>query len=65
MGSPQGTKLAPWFWLVYLNDRTIQDLPIEKYADDMTLYTPVKKMLPNNNCFMLLSTQYVATKNAH
>ena len=51
MGAPQGTKLGPWFWLVYLNDLTIQDLPIVKYADDMTLYTPVKKDASNQQLF--------------
>ena len=47
MGAPQGTKLGPWFWLVYLNDLTIPTIPIVKYADDMTLYTAVSKNATN------------------
>ena len=37
MGAPQGTKLGPWLWLVYINDFSTSS-SMMKYADDVNLY---------------------------
>lgn len=42
MGAPQGTKLGPWLWLVYINDLKT-DSPMVKYADDISVYRPFSK----------------------
>ena len=42
MGAPQGTKLGPWLWLVYINDLET-DSPMVKYADDISVYRPFSK----------------------
>ena len=46
MGTPQGTKLGPWLWLVYVND-LLPDCPTIKYADDVTTYQLVRKTEPD------------------
>ena len=44
MGTPQGTKLGPWLWLVYINDLSVpSSCRVIKYADDLTLYAKFKK----------------------
>ena len=44
MGTPQGTKLGPWLWLVYINEFGVpSSCRVIKYADDLTLYAKFKK----------------------
>ena len=38
VGSPQGTKLGPLLWLIYVNDLQAEDYHCIKYADDTTFY---------------------------
>ena len=42
MGAPQGTKLGPWLWLVYIND-LLPACKTIKYADDVTTYSVIEK----------------------
>ena len=50
MGAPQGTKLAPWLWLVYVNDL---DPPCQlvKYADDLTMFASFNKTHNNSEFY--------------
>jgi hypothetical protein len=52
MGAPQGTKLGPWLWLVYVNDLSAS-CSIMKYADDVTLYAPFMKKTSNAENFQV------------
>ena len=45
MGTPQGTKLGPWLWLIYINDLS-PPTPTVKYADDVTTFNIMKKHQP-------------------
>ena len=38
VGSPQGTKLGPLLWLIYVNDLKAEDYHCIKYTDDTTFY---------------------------
>jgi hypothetical protein len=43
VGTPQGTILGPILWLIYVDDLQPESVTNIKYADDTTLYRPVKK----------------------
>lgn len=40
-GTPQGTKLGPMLWIIYINDLELPHTYTMKYADDTTLYIPL------------------------
>ena len=43
VGAPQGTKLGPVLWLIYINDLQVPDYKTVKYADDTSFYLAVNK----------------------
>ena len=43
VGAPQGTKLGPVLWLIYINDLQVPDYKTVKYADDTSFYLSVNK----------------------
>ena len=45
VGAPQGTKLGPVLWLIYINDLLVPGYNTVKYADDTSFYVTV----PNNS----------------
>ena len=48
MGAPQGTKLKPWPWLVYIDDLE-STCKLVNYPDELTIYAPFKKSDDNEN----------------
>ena len=47
VGTPQGTNFGLILWLIYSNDFNINNLSYVQYADDTTIYKPVKNFSDN------------------
>ena len=59
MGTPQGTKLGPWLWLIYIDDLQPGCETI-KYADDITTYSIVKKSPTQHHEELQQSLDYIS-----
>ena len=47
-GSPQGTKLALWLYLLMINDLDANGVSLWKYVDDLTITEVVPKGLTSD-----------------
>ena len=57
MGAPQGTKLGPWLWLIYIDEPECETI---KYADDITIYSIVKKNPTEHHKELQPSLNYIS-----